>query len=68
MVETSLVQMTWLPIWQHFLLGEFFEGSWVTSKPRTRNLTPRDWQKLETVQAHFTLDLEGLGDQINLNE
>ena len=34
-------EMTWLPTWRHFLLGESCEGqvSWATSNPRTRNLT-----------------------------
>ena len=34
-------KMTWLPIGQHFLLGEFSRGqvSWATSNPWTRNST-----------------------------
>jgi hypothetical protein len=39
-------KMTWLPMWQHFLEGEFFGGqvSWPTSKPQTRNLASGELQ------------------------
>jgi hypothetical protein len=39
-------KMTWMPTWQHFLLGEFSGGqvSWTTSNPRTRNLTSGELQ------------------------
>ena len=41
--------MTWLPTWQHFLLGEFSGGQvfWATSNPQTRNLASKEL-KFET--------------------
>jgi hypothetical protein len=38
--------MTWLPTWQHFLLGEFSGGQvyWATSNPWTRNPNSKELQ------------------------
>ena len=39
-LQAWMKNMTWLSKWQHFLLGEFYEGQvpWATLNPWTRNL------------------------------
>ena len=43
-LQAWMEEMTWLPTWQHFLLGESFEGqvSWATSNPYKKTWHPEN--------------------------